>query len=134
VRASDVYVGLIGLRYSSPMRGREDMSYTELEFVTAGEAGLPRLVFLLDDKQALPIPPTRLLDADAGLQARQRAFRAGLAEAGITGSVVASPDQLEIGLLQALRELGGNSPRHRFLDEFLEAFLGLAVPAGLIFS
>jgi hypothetical protein len=56
VRASDVYVGLIGLRYSSPMRGREDMSYTELEFVTAGEAGLPRLVFLLDDKQALPIP------------------------------------------------------------------------------
>ena len=106
VRASDVYVGLIGLRYGSPVRGREDVSYTELEFVTAGEAGLPRLVFLLDDSAVLPIPVSRLLDGDAGLQARQRAFRAGLAGGGITVSVVASPEQLEIGLLQALRELG----------------------------
>ena len=76
VRGCDVYVGLIGLRYGTPVRDRPEVSYTELEFQTATEAGLPRLVFLLDEDAAVPIPPGRLLDGDLGLQARQRAFRA----------------------------------------------------------
>jgi hypothetical protein len=104
VRACDVYVGLIGLRYGSPVRDQPEMSYTELEFQAATQAGLPRLVFLLDEDAALPIPPGRLIDGDPGLSARQRAFRDRLAESGVMAGKVASPEQLELLLLQALQE------------------------------
>src|SRR5580658_1871060 len=83
VRECDVYVGLIGLRYGSPVRDRPDVSYTELEFDTATAAGMRRLVFLLDDKVALPIPPVRLLDADQALTARQQAFRERVLDSGV---------------------------------------------------
>ncbi len=104
VRECDVYAGLIGLRYGSPVRDRPEVSYTELEFEAATEAGLPRLVFLLDEDAALPIPAAMLLDADPGLQARQRAFRDRLADAGIMVAKVASPGELELKLLHALQE------------------------------
>jgi hypothetical protein len=42
VRGCDVYVGVLGTRYGSPVRDRHGMSYTELEFDTATEAGLDR--------------------------------------------------------------------------------------------
>src|SRR5215472_8016122 len=62
VRACDVYVAAVGWRYGSRVPDREDgISYTELEFETASEAGLPRLVFLLDDGVFMP---PRLVDRD----------------------------------------------------------------------
>jgi tetratricopeptide (TPR) repeat protein len=106
VRACDVYVGLVGLRYGSPVRDRPGVSYTELEFEAATEAGLPRLVFLLDENAALPIPAAQLHDDDPGRRARQRAFRDRLREAGIMTVEVASPEQLEVELLHALQERG----------------------------
>ena len=104
VGGCDVYVGLIGLRYGSPVRDRPEVSYTELEFGAATEAGLPRLVFLLDEDAAVPIPAARMIDGDPGLQVRQRAFRDRLREAGVMAARFASPEQLELLLLQALQE------------------------------
>jgi hypothetical protein len=104
VRDCDVYVGLIGLRYGSPVRDEPEVSYTELEFAAAGEAGLPRLVFVLDEDAVVAVPAGRLLDAGPGLQARQRAFRAHLLEAGVTAGRFATAEQLELLVWQALAE------------------------------
>ena len=101
----DVYVGLIGLRYGSPVRDQPEVSYTELEFDTAGEAGLPRLVFMLDEDKDLGIPPSHALDRDADRQARQRRFREKLRDAGMTVCKVSSPDNLELRVFQALKDL-----------------------------
>ena len=105
VRDCDVYVGLIGLRYGSPVRDRPEVSYTELEFDTATEAGKPRLMFFLDEDAAVPIPPGRMLDRDLDLQARQRAFRDKVLNGGVLAAKFASPEQLEVLLLQALQAL-----------------------------
>ena len=74
VRGCDVYVGVLGTRYGSPVRDKPEVSYTELEFYTATEADLDRLVFVLDTTVAeVGIPPSGLIDLEFG--ARQEAFR-----------------------------------------------------------
>src|SRR5580658_3990035 len=104
VRGCDVYVGLIGLRYGSPVRDRPEVSYTELEFTAATQAGLIRLMFVLDEDAVVPIPPGQLIDTDPKLAARQRRFRATLAGSGVMTAKMASPEQLELRLSQALQE------------------------------
>jgi hypothetical protein len=74
VRSCEVYVGLLGTRYGSPVPDKPEMSYTELEFDTATAAGLDRLVFVLDtDAENVGIPPAQLIDRQFG--DRQDAFR-----------------------------------------------------------
>ena len=64
VAGSDVYVGVLGLRYGSPVRDQPDRSYTELEFGCATTAELPRLMFVLDGASVdHGIPPNALIDA-----------------------------------------------------------------------
>ena len=82
VRGCDVYVGVLGTRYGSPVRDMPEVSYTELEFDTATEASLDRLVFLLDtDAADVGIPPSRLIDHEFG--SRQEAFRCRVQASGL---------------------------------------------------
>ena len=103
VQRANVYVGIIGFRYGSPVRDQPDLSYTELEFQAATELGLPRLVFMLDEDAVLPLP--RGYQSDPVYEERQQAFRAHTKGAGITVQRVDSPGRLEMLLYQALTEL-----------------------------
>jgi Domain of unknown function (DUF4062) len=96
VRECDVYVGILGTRYGSPVRDKPEVSYTELEFGAATEAGLPRLVFLLDtDADDVGIPVSKLTDHEFG--ARQEAFRRRVRDRdcnlnGVTPETEETPD------------------------------------------
>src|SRR5215831_2932256 len=137
VARADVYAGIIGPSYGSPVQDRPELSYTELEFEAAGQRGLPRLIFLVAGRSV-----------GSG---RQAAFRRRLLESGLTVCTVDSPAELELRLYQALVELphadvGGSRsasvsvplgrlpPRVRGRDELLrslEGRRGLVVLAGM---
>jgi tetratricopeptide (TPR) repeat protein len=107
VQSSDVYIAIIGTRYGSTVPDRPDRSYTELEFEAAGEAGIPRLVFLLDtEAEGLGLPPSALIDRHHG--DRQHAFRQRLLASGITVQMIRSPDQLGQLLERSLHALAAS--------------------------
>ena len=104
VRGCDVYLGVLGTRYGSPVRDRPEVSYTELEFDTATAAGLDRLVFLLDTGAAdVGIPLSALIDHEYG--ARQDAFRRRVRDSGLVTASFANPDMLGQLVERSLREL-----------------------------
>jgi tetratricopeptide (TPR) repeat protein len=104
VRGCEVYVGVLGTRYGSPVRDMPGVSYTELEFETATEAGLDRLVFVLDtDAADVGIPLSKLIDSEFG--ARQAAFRRRVQDSGLTTQSFANPDALRLLVERSLREL-----------------------------
>ena len=97
-------MGVLGTRYGSPVRDEPDVSHTELEFDAATEAGLPRLVFLLDTSAAdVGVPLSRLMDAEFG--ARQEAFRRRVQEGGLVTQAFANPATLGQLVERSLREL-----------------------------
>lgn len=101
VTSADVYLLLAGFRYGSPVRDRPEVSYTEHEFEVAGEAGIPRLVFLLSERAQGPAGLFR----DPLYGARQEGFRRRLHDSGVTTTEVTSPDHAEAVVLDALRQL-----------------------------
>jgi hypothetical protein len=102
VRECEIYVAVIGFRYGSIVAG-ESVSYTELEFLTAGEASLPRLIFLLEEAAC----PPGLGDSDRDVVA---GFRRRLAEAGLIVRAFTSSDGLELEVFHALSELASEMP------------------------
>lgn len=101
VRDCDVYVGIVGFNYGSPVAEQPSLSYTELEYETAVSANLPRLVFLLAGDALIPL---ELALGHPELAARQRAFRR-LLEDGVTVRQFRNPDELRRVLANALRQL-----------------------------
>jgi tetratricopeptide (TPR) repeat protein len=106
VAGADVYVAIVGFRYGTPVRDRPEMSYTELEYEAAGKHGIPRLIFLVSEDFAMPPRVTR----DPQYGDRQEAFRERLLRGELTAGTIATRDELETKLFQALRDL---EPRPR---------------------
>jgi Tetratricopeptide repeat/Domain of unknown function (DUF4062) len=110
VQSCDVYVGVLGTRYGSPVRDKPQVSYTELEFGTATEAKLPRLVFLLDTSTAdVGIPPSALIDREFG--ACQDTFRSRVQDSGLVTGSFASPAELQLLVERALQALAKERQR-----------------------
>jgi Domain of unknown function (DUF4062) len=116
VQGCDVYVGVLGTRYGSPVRDKPEVSYTELEFDTATEAGKDRLVFLLDTRaDSVGIPLSELIDREYG--DRQDAFRRKLRDSGLTTQSFANPAKL--GQLVE-RSLGKLAETRRRIDSGIQ--------------
>jgi hypothetical protein len=126
VEGCDVYVGVLGTRYGSPVQDSPEVSYTELEFDAATMAGLPRLMFVLDTTAAdVGIPLEKLIDLDFG--ARQEAFRRRVQASGLVTQPFASPDELGRLVERSLRELapaGARSPWASVLQDRPAALVG----------
>jgi len=124
VANSDVYVLVAGFRYGTPVRDRPELSYTEHEFEVAGEAGIPRLVFLLSEDATGPAKLFR----DPQYGARQEGFRQRLRDSGITTTEVLSPDHAETVVFDALTKLprvrGGGARRVWGIPARLARFTG----------
>jgi tetratricopeptide (TPR) repeat protein len=110
VRSCDVYVGVLGTRYGSPVRDKPEASYTELEFDTATQAGMDRLVFLLDtDAEDVGIPLAQLIDREFGTH--QDAFRRKVRDSGLVTQSFANPAQLGRLVERSLRDLADTRQR-----------------------
>jgi tetratricopeptide (TPR) repeat protein len=128
VRGCELYVGVLGTRYGSPVPDKPEVSYTELEFDTATEAGLARLVFVLDTAaENVGIPLAALIDREFG--GRQDAFRARVGKGGLVTQSFTDPATLGQLVERSLREL---AEKHRRTSGTESGQLSAAVVVGEI--
>lgn len=100
VQSCDIYIGILGTRYGSPVRNQPEISYTELEYNTATDVAIPRLMFLLDtNAENLGIPLRELIDRQYG--DRQDVFRAGIKN---TARRFSNPGDLKYLVAHSLQE------------------------------
>ncbi len=107
VQNSQVYLGIFGMRWGTPLPDQPELSYTVQEFEAASAAGIPRLIFVVDeddDSGDVRIPSRYLRDDDHGH--RQQAFLQRIHSSGeLIIKRFRGPDHLA-GLVEtSLREL-----------------------------
>lgn len=104
IETCNVYVGIYGLRWGSPVRGNPEISYTEQEFDIATAIGIPRLIFTLDISSTdHRLPPEALLDFEYGT--KQQVFLQKARESGLIVKSYRNPDDLRLHVERSLLEL-----------------------------
>lgn len=100
----DVYVGIYGLRWGTPVLDQPALSFTEQEFNHATASGLTRLIFMIDTSSTeLGLPPDALLDFEHGQ--RQQAFLQRVCNSGLIMKPFRNPEDLKVQVERSLREL-----------------------------
>jgi len=104
VKASDVFLGVIGVRYgSSP--GKAVLSYSEREYRGAKAAKLPILMFLIDMRNAAVAP--HFVSGESPEQQRRLAEFKKRAKAGHTVTYFTTPEDLaRVVLASLIRQFG----------------------------
>jgi hypothetical protein len=92
----DLFVGLMGHYYGSCLPG-ETVSFTEFEYRTANEAGLPRLMFVAPEEFLIP---ASLREADQSFKRQQSLRREVMADRVVAS--FATPEQLASAITRAL--------------------------------
>ena len=98
VDSADVYIGVFGYRYGYIPKGSE-ISVTEIEYDCAVERGIPRLIFLMDEKH-----PLTAQAVDRGEKSEKLEKLKERLKAERTVSFFSSPDEL---LAKAIDSLSG---------------------------
>jgi hypothetical protein len=107
VEECDVYMGIFGLRWGTPVLGQPNISCTEQEFDHATASGLPRLIFIIDTSSTeLGLPPDALLDHEYGH--RQQAFLQRVRNSGLIAKPFLNPEDLKALVERSLRELAAS--------------------------
>lgn len=98
VAKCDLFVGLLGHWYGSTPPGKK-RSFSELEYRAAAKAGVPRLMFLTPEDLLVP---ANQIEPEVKRE-RLRRFRRAVLLEHVCDSYFATPEDLAIRLIQALR-------------------------------
>jgi len=131
----DVFVGVIGFRYGSLVPELQETSYIDLEFREATRAGIPRLIFLLDEGASII---RSMVDVDGR---RIEEFRHRLLTAGTVVHTFRTPSELGEAVMQALQELreqasrpGQSRQRHLLPSQALPTNSARSVPRPVLLA
>jgi hypothetical protein len=105
VRASHLYIGMIGWRYGSCPHETPGISYTRNEYLTAKEAGIPRLIYLKQGE-----PPAGMAPDDPVLEFRREAQESGV----VCGKFSNEADLAESIFPDVKRELERLAPQDEY--------------------
>ena len=104
VRDSDVFVGVLGVRYGSSPPGRI-LSFTEREYREARLLGMPILMFLIDMRNAL-VKPELIQNETAEQQARLVNFKSYVINHHTVTYFTSPEDLARLILASIIKEFG----------------------------